>query len=478
MDGFGTKPATIAVVDPMFLTRMPLAEATLLIWRFVFDDTRLQSLWERKRGRCYDKIIHFPTMVHLIADALLQYEGSGRRSFEKNIEQGSLDASVTAAFGKLARLPLAVSQEFMESGTAALREIFPAYARNKLPASLRKFRPLTLDGKTIKNVAKRLKPLRRSGGGLLGGKAVVVTEWTLGLAVGMQPHPDGDVSEKRLVSDVISRVRSVVAGPRLFIADRGFCDLVQMDVFTSEPGDHFVLRRHGGLTFTPDPERKEKRTTDKEGRHVVESWGWAGRVGHKSRRYVRRLQLLRPGEEDLVLLTDLLDEEEYPASDLLWMYQQRWEIERMFQKVTEVFDLKRLIGGTPQACLFQFAFCLLLYNVIQVLTGHIAEARKVDAEAISKEKLFDDVHRELIAWNVMIPLKQTIAYFETRPEAGDLQHRLGEILVNAWSETWWKAAQQTRREPEPETKTRTHSSVYRILQNHLKKKRTTRAVVT
>ena len=39
----------------------------------------------------------------------------------------------------------------------------------------------------------------------------------------------------------------------------------------------------------------------------------------------------------------------------------------MFQQVTDVFALKRLIGGSPQAGVFQLAFCLLLYNMIHVL---------------------------------------------------------------------------------------------------------------
>jgi hypothetical protein len=37
-------------------------------------------------------------MVHLIADALLRYQGSGRRSFEKNIESGELETSLQAAY--------------------------------------------------------------------------------------------------------------------------------------------------------------------------------------------------------------------------------------------------------------------------------------------------------------------------------------------------------------------------------------------
>jgi hypothetical protein len=471
MDGFITDPFTIAVVDPLFLARMPLAEAALSVWRYVFDDAQLQKLWERGRGRCYDKIICFPTMVRLVADALLQYKGSGRRSFQKNIEKGTLKASVAAAFKKLGRLPPTVSQEFLESGTAALREIYPAYARHKLPSSLRQLHPLTIDGKTIKNVAKRLKPLRGSAGGLLGGKAVVALEWTTGLAVGLQTHLDGDASEKRLVGDLVSRVRAIVAGPRLFIADRGFCDLVQMQHFTVAAGDHFLLRHHRGLTFTPDAKRAAKQSTDDEGRTVVETWGWAGSASHKNRRYVRRIQLLRPGEEDLVLFTDLLGTAQYPAKDLLWMYRQRWGIEQMFQKVTEVFGLERLIGGTPKACLFQFAFCLLLYNVIQVVTGHIAQMQKADPEEISKEKLFDDVQRQLIAWNVVFQPEQTISYFQDRPSATVLKHRLGEILADVWSETWWKAPHQDRSEPVQRKKTRSHGSVYRILRDHLEKKR-------
>ena len=39
-------------------------------------------------------------------------------------------------------------------------------------------------------------------------------------------------------------------------------------------------------------------------------------------------------------MTDLLDEQAYPAEDLLAVYLKRWEIERVFQKITEVFELR------------------------------------------------------------------------------------------------------------------------------------------
>ena len=57
---------------------------------------------------------------------------------------------------------------------------------------------------------------------------------------------------------------------------------------------------------------------------------------------MRQIHLVRPGEEELYLVTDLLDEQKYPAEDLLAVYLKRWGIERVFQKITEVFHLERL----------------------------------------------------------------------------------------------------------------------------------------
>jgi hypothetical protein len=158
------------------LARMRLAEAVLLLWRWVTCEERMQGLWDRYRGRCYEKIISFSLMVHLIADALLQYEGSGRRSFEKNIENGQLETSLQAAYGKLGRLPIPLSEAFLAECTAGLTEAFPPWAEWELPNSLRGLRVVVLDGKAIKRVAKRLKWLRGIPGGLLGGRALVATE--------------------------------------------------------------------------------------------------------------------------------------------------------------------------------------------------------------------------------------------------------------------------------------------------------------
>ena len=451
------------------LARMPLAEAVLLLWRWITSEQRMQNLWDRYRGRCYEKIITFALMVHLTGDALLKYNGSGRRAFEKAIEDDELEASVQASFKKLGRLPVPLSQAFLSDCTAALREAFPEWAEWQTPQSLQRFRVITLDGKAIKNVAKRLKPLRGIPGGLLGGRALVALDWSTGLAVAMHAHEDGDANDVRFVGDLVPVVCEQIEGPRLWLADSAFCDLTQPRHFTAQPGDSFLVRYHPKTPFFRDHQRKQRKGKDEQGRPYVETWGWLGSPNNKQRRYVRRIEVQRDGAKPLILVTDLLDADAYPAEDLLWVYGERWGIEQVFQKVTEVFGLQRLIGGTPQACIFQFAFCLLLYNLIQVLRGYLAEAHDEEPEEISTEKLFEDVEQQLVAWNVIFDPEVTLEYFAGTLELPELRSRLKKLLSGTWSERWRKSPPQETHAKTPKKSARTHNSVYRILRAHTQK---------
>jgi hypothetical protein len=46
-------------VDEVVLSKMPLAEAVLTIWRLIADEDRLQTIFDRYRGRCYERSISF-----------------------------------------------------------------------------------------------------------------------------------------------------------------------------------------------------------------------------------------------------------------------------------------------------------------------------------------------------------------------------------------------------------------------------------
>jgi hypothetical protein len=444
-------------------TSMPLAQAVMQVFQYVGNDARLQAIFDENRGRCYDGVIRFPNLVRLISDALLEYGGSGNLSFAHARETGELVASKEAAYGKLGRLPVPLSQAFLSDLTRPLRELFPKPAQRQPPASLRDFNTITMDGKAIKNVAKRLKLLRSVGGGLLGGRALVAMHYETGLVIGMHADEDGDANDVRFVPDLLPLIRIEIVGTLLFLADSGFCDLQRMEEYT-EGGNHFLIRRHPKVGFHPDSLRPRQSGIDSRGRAFFEEWGWVGAANHPKRRYVRQITLQRPGEADVAIVTDLLDARRYPAEDLLDHYLQRWGIEQIFQKVTEVFHLQSLIGSKPKATIFQFGFCLLVYNMIHLIRGYVAAHQQRDTESISLENLFGDVHRELTAWSVLLRSGLPLDDISLASDLTTLAARLNELLANQWSDRWIKATNKKRRAHVPKPHDRTHGSVHRILQ--------------
>lgn len=231
MDGFSVEA----------IRRLPLAEAVMLLFRSVTDEDLLSSIWNEHRGRCYDRVISFPLIVHLISDALLTSK-SGRQSFQQNMQPGILEASVQAAYQKLAHLPIAVSEAFLERSTAMLRKTFPEWSAWQRPKSLHEFRIVTYDGKAIKKVARRFKPLRGTKGGLIGGRALVALDWDTNMATTMHGESDGEANEVKHTGTVVRRVNELFPGLKLHLGDRAFCDLVQPKHFMASPGDHFLVR--------------------------------------------------------------------------------------------------------------------------------------------------------------------------------------------------------------------------------------------
>ncbi len=446
-------------------SKLPLATAVVQTAEVVANRERLQDIFDRSRGRCYDKQLSFPSLVELVKTALLEHGGSGNQSFERAREAGEAAASKVAMYGKLGRIPLAVSEAFLAELSIDLRTLVPREAYRQSPACLRSMNTVTLDGKAIKRVAKRLKPLRQVAGGVLGGRALVAMHNESGLAIGMHTDEDGDANDVRFVPQLLPQIREQLPGPLLFLADSGFCDLNRFREFTEED-NHFLVRSHPKVGFHPDSEAHYavREGSDRQGRTLRETWGWLGASTHRGRRYVRQITLIRPGEKDVVLYTDLLDPEQYPAEELLDHYLSRWGIEQMFQKVTEVFGLQRLIGSTPKATIFQFAFCLVLYNLIQVIRSYVAAHQERPVESLSTYNLFLDVHRQLTAWSVLdesgLPL-----VIPTPGNLAELAVSLHELLGNQWTNRWIKAVNKKRRPHTPKPRKRTHGSAYRIVRD-------------
>jgi hypothetical protein len=289
----------------------------------------------------------------------------------------------------------------------------------------------------------------------------------------MVSHLDGEAGEGALTEALLPKLAAAAGEgqPWVVVLDRLYCNL-DFPQQVVQAGGHFLIRYCSNTTFVPDPTRPAQESRDAQGRRIVQEWGWLGKVAKAGRQYVRRITLDLPGDKSLSIVTDLRDETKYPAEDMLTTYHQRWGIETVFHQITDVFSLRHLIGTRPQAVLFQLAFCLLLYNTLQVVRAHLASHQNCAAKKISNEKLFYDVKRQMVAVSELVEVEQLLPLLGAVPTAAELRASLVERLDGVWSNRWWKAP-SSGRGGHQKVKTRVrgnHTSTYRVLQQTHKQK--------
>ena len=451
--------------DRNMFKRGPLAASFLLLWSYVANDKILEVLFERHRGRCYNDRLTFAELCGVLVDAVTRSKGSGRKALAHAREREQLSSKARAFYGKLGRLPLALAEGFLSHLTSLLLPLFPTRLyRSKLPSCLNHFAVVVLDGKKIKEAAKRLLPTRNLAGKLFGGKILAAYLPQNGLVVAMAADPDGEANDIRLLPRTLELTRQAVAGPRLWVVDAQFCDLDQPKRFCQDE-DHFLARFSYRNSFTADPDRQACQGSNYQGMKYTEEWGWMGVESDPRRIYLRRITLERPGEEPVAVVTDLLDEKDYPAADLLQTYLARWQIENVFQQITEVFGLRQLIGSAPGATVFQASLCCVIYNMLQVIRGYIGENRKESLDEISSENIFESLNEELVGLHRFVGKTLVGLVQENQVEtAKQMRERLRSSLGGLWEERWKKATNKKRRKHHEKAKqSGAHTSVHKVL---------------
>jgi hypothetical protein len=455
--------------DRQVLSRIPLADAVLSLFGWICEPGLLEAAYDAGRGRCHNRLLSFPLLVELIYECLLLGKGSARKTLVKAKEEKRLPVSLKAFYQKLGRMPVQVTMEFFRTSAQRLRAAVPAEF-NGLPQSLRNFSVQLIDGKVIKHVPRRLLELRHNcvtAAKLLGGRALVAVNLADGLVQDLYVHPDGESNDVKYVPELLQSLRSQLTRLCLVVGDRAFgvfkvCEEARL-------GGHFLFRRHGQTKFEADPQRSVVKSIDRFGRPVTERWGWILR-GKKDRMSVRLITVTRD-KEKLDLITSLLSPETYPVGDLLDVYLDRWNIEQVFQKITEVFQLNALFSTHPEGMLFQLTFCLLMYNVIHLVKQYIAWHQQREEVTISTAMLFDDTRDELAVAFKVFTQPQLITAVPRFDTAVNLRNHLHAILGSCWQTRWIKANHRPRNPAKPITpkpekmhQTKSHDSVYRILQ--------------
>ena len=445
------------------MRRSPLAACVLEVSDYLFDEQVLGSIWDRHRGRCYEDVLRFEEFLRLMRDALVHHGGSAHGLFVGLEREGREPVDESNFYRKLARTPTGLSRALLRECTGRLAGLMPDGAGVALPRCFDGFEVVAGDGKKIRNAAKRLKPTRGYSGRLIGATALVALDLRRGMAVAMSDSLDGLANDVPLVPALMGQLRGEVypARPVLSVWDRQFDDPRTMRRLCERDGDAFVVRlKQTQMRFAPE---SASETHDAQGRAVLDEVGVLGADAVR----VRRVTLSRAGEDDVVLLSSLLDRDAFPAADLLDLYRMRWGIEQVFQQVTETFSLDHLIGSSPRAVLLQFAYCLLLYNLVQLIKAYVADDGKVLAAAVSTFYLFHDIRRELSAW----AYHTGGAWPRHHRDAAQMRRRLRQLLRGSWDPVAYTKAADKRPRKKPPPRLRLHgghSSVQRVLDGRAK----------
>jgi hypothetical protein len=443
------------------MRRSPLAGCALELSDFMFDDGLLKSLYDEHRGQCYEDVLTFPTFLRLIRDALIRHGGSGHKLFVELEREQREPIDESNFYRKLARTPVAVSRALLRCCTSRLVNLMPTGVGVTLPACFEGFAVVAGDGKKIKNAAKRLAPTRGFAGRLLGAKALVAMDLRSGLAIAMSDSLDGEANDVPLVPALIEQLHEVVAGPMLSIWDRQFGDVRTLMRISQREGDAFLVRLRANLKFSAVSRRE---STDTQGRQIIDEQGVLG--SGTNTLTLRRITLVRGGDaDDIILVTNLIDADRFSAEDLLALYRHRWGIEQVFQQVTQTFSLEHLIGSAPQAALLQFAMCLLLYNLVEVIKAYVAQDGKVLAAAVSTFYLFSDLRQELGSWAY-----HTDGNWPRTPrDSNAMIARLRELLHDSYDPVAYKKQSDKKprkKKPPARPIVGGHTSVYRLINAH------------
>jgi Transposase DDE domain len=443
------------------IRRVPVAEGVLATLAVLFGQERMEALYERNRGASYEGDLTFHSVVELMYSAVIEHNAVGSEAFKAARAAEKLSVSDQATYGKIRRIRQSLSNALVCESMQPLMEMFPDIVKTRVPLCFNDYNVYGMDGKKLKDVAKRLKETRGVAGKLLGGKALVALSIHEQLVVAMSSSLDGEANDGPLVPELLEKIHAWSPQLNIILADSQFCDLTTPRRILAYNSD-FVMRYHPKVHFHVDPDVEASTGVDNWGRPYVEEIGWLGKPGTKTSIRIRRIVVKREDNSDLIIVTSLLDTKKFSAADVLELYGLRWTIETAFLHVTKEFDLRHMIGSTAQATLFQFAITLIIHNVMRLILAHVSEAQEISPEEISMPKIIRTAKKQMASLSVFVPAAKTADLILKKTPT---PARISKMLGKLWDDDWIKARKKTRApKPPPKKKSGAHTSVYREIQ--------------
>ncbi len=352
----------ISDIFERFVEQTPLTVMVRAIMERIFATEQLERLFEDTAERQYTRELLFSNVVgimSLVVCGIYPSVGAAYKAFEKvvGVSKVSLYAKINGLEPNLSQALVRYSGEQLSSVVTEFTQAIKVV----LPGSEVRI----IDGNHIGGTEHRLKVLRPEVAGALPGQAIAVLDPQREMVVDVFPEEDAHAQERSLLPLVLETVK---AG-QVWIADRNFCT---KDFLTgiSTHGASFVIREHLGLKWTEITPRLAVGQNDSG--TIFEQ-----QVRLDSGLFVRRVTIqlkhsTRHGDLQVTVLTNL-PQTEVTAIMVADLYLNRWQIEQMFQVITDTFNCELKTLGYPKAALCVFCIALMAFNILSTVKAALKD---------------------------------------------------------------------------------------------------------
>jgi Transposase DDE domain len=384
----------ISAIFERFVEMTPITVMVRAMMERIFAPAALDQLFEDTAEHQYQRELLFSTVVglmSLVVCGMYPSVSAAYKGFEKVV-----GVSKVSLYAKINGLEPKISQALVRYSSVQLLAIhaeFPASMTSLLPG----YEVRIIDGNHIGATEHRLKVLQSEAAGALPGQTLTVLDPQRSLVVDVFPCEDGHAQERSLFPAVLEQVQP----KQVWVADRNFCTndfLTQI----AQRQAYFIIREHQKLAWTAVT-ALESVGSNASGELFEQQVCLTS--GLTVRRIVIQLkETTRHGDAEVWVLTNL-PRSEVDALTIADLYLKRWEIEKLFQTVTDTFHCELNTLGYPRAALFVFCMALFAFNILSTVRAALKEVHGAAeiTENLSDYYVVEDVQATWRGLEIAIP---------------------------------------------------------------------------
>lgn len=164
----------------------------------------------------------------------------------------------------------------------------------------------------------------------------------------------------------------------IVLGDRAFCSFEFISRIISERQGHVLMRLHQSRHRKLDWRKGRKvspierlvtwqRPSNPPPGSNLNQEQWERLPAEMTLRYIKLGYENRAGEKSaLVIVTDLLDPDTYPAEDVADLYMERWQIEVKFRDLKTTMGMERFTVKTPAMAHKTLRMMVIAYNLLRL----------------------------------------------------------------------------------------------------------------